>query len=71
MQWNYTFIRMTGTSNTIIILKPSSLGHVVEKLEKCQSQKKDIILSKFTEFYPKIYQVIYFPAQNSMQIPKP
>ena len=40
MQWNLTFIRMTGISNTISILKIICLGHVVQKLEKCQKSNK-------------------------------
>ena len=52
---------MTGISNTNSILKTSSLSH-----ETYQSRTRDIISSKFIEFYPKVNQVIYFSAQNSM-----
>ena len=61
MQWNLVFIRVTIISNTISTKKPSSLGHEVQELEKC-----DIILSEFIGFYPKVNQVIYFSAQNTI-----
>ena len=46
--------RVTGISKIISILKLNSLSHVVQNLGKCQSQTRDIILSIFVRFYPKV-----------------
>ena len=61
MQWNFTFIRITGMSNTISIPKTRSLE--VGKMPKLNKGHNS---SKFIEFYPEVNQVIYSSAQNSI-----
>ena len=39
MQWNLTFIRITGKSNTISILKTLSLGQVVQKWKNAEVEQ--------------------------------